>query len=106
MPLRKISVRSSHQASVVVKLTNLHPWPRSVGYGSGVAMSCGVGCRCGSDLVVAVEAGSCSSDLTLRLGTSICYRFGSKIKKKKKKKKKFSIKLSKKQASNQPNRQG
>ena len=25
------------------------PWPLSVGEGSGVAISCGVGCRCGSD---------------------------------------------------------
>ena len=25
------------------------PWPHSVGWGSGVAMSCGVGSRCGSD---------------------------------------------------------
>ena len=27
------------------------PWPRSVGWGSGVAVGCGVGCRCGLDLV-------------------------------------------------------
>ena len=26
-----------------------YPWPRSVGQGSGVAVSCGVGCRHGSD---------------------------------------------------------
>ena len=26
-----------------------HPWPRSVGWGSGVAVSCGVGRRCGLD---------------------------------------------------------
>ena len=26
-----------------------NPWPCSVGYGSGVDMSCGVGCRHGSD---------------------------------------------------------
>jgi len=25
------------------------PWPYSVGWGSGVAMSCGVGCRLSSD---------------------------------------------------------
>ena len=25
------------------------PWPRSVGWGSGVAVCCGVGCRCGSE---------------------------------------------------------
>ena len=28
------------------------PWPRSVGEGSSVAESCGVGRRCGSDLVL------------------------------------------------------
>ena len=28
------------------------PWPRSVGYGSGVAVSCGVGHRCGLDLAL------------------------------------------------------
>ena len=28
------------------------PWPRSVGYGSGVAMNCGVGRRHGSDLAL------------------------------------------------------
>ena len=27
-----------------------NPWPRSMGQGSGVAVSCGVGCRLGSDL--------------------------------------------------------
>ena len=30
----------------------LIPWPCSVGWGSGVALSCGVGCRCSSDLVL------------------------------------------------------
>ena len=29
-----------------------NPWPRSGGWGSGIAMSCGVGHRCGSDLVL------------------------------------------------------
>ena len=28
-----------------------HPWPCSVGEGSSVAVSCDVGCRCGSDPV-------------------------------------------------------
>ena len=27
-------------------------WPPSVGWGSGVAVSCGVGCRCGCDLAL------------------------------------------------------
>ena len=42
--------------------------------GSGIAVSCGVGCRCRlrSDFAVAmVYAGSCSSDSTPSLGTSI-----------------------------------
>ena len=46
--------------------------------GSGVAMSCSVGCRCSSDLVLLwVYVGlSCSSDSTSSLGTSICHRCG------------------------------
>jgi len=32
--------------------TRFDPWPHSVGWGSGVAVSCGVGCRCGSDLAL------------------------------------------------------
>ena len=58
-------------------------------------MSCGIGHRCGLDLAVAVtvaEAGSCSSDLTPRLGTSICCMCGPKksIKKKRKKEREMS----------------
>ena len=26
------------------------PWPLSVAWGSGIAVSCGIGCRCSSDL--------------------------------------------------------
>ena len=45
-------------AQRLTKLTGIHedvrcrfdPWPRSVGEGSGLAVSCGVGCRIGSDL--------------------------------------------------------
>ena len=29
--------------------TRFHPWPRPVGWGSGIAVSCDVGCRWGSD---------------------------------------------------------
>ena len=48
-------------------------------------MSCGLGCRCGLDLVLAVvKAGSYSSDSTPSLGTSICGRCRPKKKKKKK----------------------
>ena len=28
------------------------PWPCSLGWGSGIAVSCGVGCRCGSDFTL------------------------------------------------------
>ena len=72
-------------------LTSIHadadlskdPGPCSVGY--GVAVSCGVGCRHGSGVAVAmVQAGSYSSDLTPSLGTYICHRCGLKKKKKKK----------------------
>ena len=42
----------------------------------------------GSYVVAVVWACSCSSDLTPRLGTSICSRCGHKMQKKKKKKKK------------------
>ena len=44
---------SSRCGSVVNKSNwepcKFHPWPFSVGYRSGVAMSCGVGCRRGLD---------------------------------------------------------
>lgn len=47
----------------------------------GIAMSSSVGRRCGLDLAVAVvKAGSCSSDSTLGLGTSICCGCGAKRK--------------------------
>ena len=56
-----------------------------MGYGSGLAMSCGIGSDvaqvqhcCGYD-----EAGSCSSDLTPSLGTYISHRNGPKKTKKK-----------------------
>ena len=28
------------------------PWPRSVGWGSGLSVGCGVGWRCGSELAL------------------------------------------------------
>ena len=58
-----------------------------MGQGFGVAMSCGVGCRRGSDPCVAVAeavAGSCSYDSTPSLGTFICHKFVLKKPKKKK----------------------
>ena len=27
----------------------MNPWPHSFGQGSGIAVSCGIGCRCGLD---------------------------------------------------------
>ena len=45
---------SSYCGSVVDNLASIHEdavstWSRSVGSGSAVAVSCDVGCRCGSD---------------------------------------------------------
>ena len=57
-------------------------WPHSVGRGSGIAMSGGVGCRCGSDPTL---ASSYNSDSTPSLGTSMCCEFGHKKTEKKKK---------------------
>ena len=34
---------------VSTRMERFNPWPWSVGRGFGLAMSCGVGCRCGSD---------------------------------------------------------
>ena len=52
--LKYAQPRSSHRGSVINKSDKelwgcqFDPWPRSLGQGSGVAESCGVGCRCGS----------------------------------------------------------
>ena len=55
----KVNARcSSRRGSVVNKLDQypwgrgFNPWPYSVGRGSGIAVSCGVGRRCGSDVVL------------------------------------------------------
>ena len=67
-----------------------------MGQGSGIAMNCGAGHRLGSNPCVAVAvAGSCSSDSTCSLGTSICHGCGPK---KKKKNLKFRVKMKKEQA--------
>ena len=58
----------------------------SVGEGSGIAMSCGGGGRCGSDLAVGSD-GSCSCESTPGLGISICCPKKEEGEKKKKKKK-------------------
>ena len=58
MTLKHYCIRSSCRGSVV-STPDYHPsgcgfdpWPRSVGQRSGVAVSCGVGCRRGSDPVL------------------------------------------------------
>ena len=43
---------SSCCGSAETNLTDFNPWPRSVSEGSGIALSCGVGRRCGSDLML------------------------------------------------------
>ena len=67
------------------------PWPCSVGQESSIAMSCDVGHRCGSDLMLLwlwCRPSSCSPNSTPSLGTSIGHGCSPKCKKKKKKKKK------------------
>ena len=75
------------------RLTNprgcrLDPWPRSVGSGSGVAVSCGVGRRPGSDpaLLWLWCRSIYSCDWTPSLGTSICCRCSPKKRTKRRKK--------------------
>ena len=70
----ELNDRSSHHGSAEMNLTSIHentfdPWPRSVGWGPSVAMSCDVG----SGIAVAVvQASSYSFNSTPSLGTSIC----------------------------------
>ena len=56
-------------------------WPHAMGQGSSIAMSCCVGRRRGfvpwTPVAVAM-AGSCTSDSTPSLGTSICHGCGPK----------------------------
>ena len=55
-----------------------------MGQGSGVAVSCGEGCRLSLDSQAAVAvavASSCSSGSTPSLGTSISHKSGPKMKK-------------------------
>ena len=40
------------QIWVVSMRIQVWPWPHSVGWGSSIAIGCGVGCRCSSDLAV------------------------------------------------------
>ena len=65
------------------------PWPPSVGWGSGVAMSCGVGCRHSSDLALQWLWHSLAAVApigSLAQGTSICHGCNPKKQKKERKK--------------------
>ena len=54
--ISKIYLQSSHFASAVMNLNpwglGFHPWPHAVRQGSGIAVSCAVGHRRGSDLAL------------------------------------------------------
>ena len=70
-----------------------NPWPHSVGWQSGVAVHCGIGCRCGLDLALPwlwhrSAAAASIRPLAPSLGTSICHTCSLKKKKKEKKKEK------------------
>ena len=84
---------SRNQTGQHIRGYGLDPWPHSVGWGSGVAVSCGVGrrrCRSQTQLgswVAVAWAGSYSSDSTPSLGTSIYHKYGPKRAKNLKKKK-------------------
>ena len=58
------------------------PWSRSVGLGSGIVMSYGVGCGCGSDLMLLWHRLAAVALIRpLALGTSTCRRCSYKEKK-------------------------
>ena len=84
--LFKIFPRSSHCGSAVTNLTGIHEDVGLIpGFDQCVAVSCGEGCRHGSDLAIAlamVWAGSCSCDSTPSLGTSTYHTSSPKKKKK------------------------
>ena len=73
-------------AQWVKNLTNSHrdPWPRLVGQGSGVAVSCDVGHRYGSDPSWLWCRPAAAAPIHPGLGTSVCCRCSRLIKKKKK----------------------
>ena len=87
--------RSSHcGAAETNRLGTMRMWVQSLASLSGLRVQrclepwCRLQMQFRSHVAVAVvKAGSCSSDSTLSLGTSICQGCGSKKKKKKKKKK-------------------
>ena len=74
-----------------IRLVSMRTWIRSLALlrASGVRHCRELWCRLQTQLgsgvaVAAVEAGSCSSDWTPSLGTSICYRYNPEREKKKK----------------------
>ena len=89
---RKHTNRSSYHGSAETNLTRNHedrglePWPRSVGSGSGVAMNCGVGYRCGLDMMwLWHRLAAVAPVRTPSLGISICRGCSSKKQKRKRK---------------------
>ena len=79
----------------------MDPWPCSVGYGSGVAMGCGMGCRHGLDLALlclwcrpaaVVPIRPLAWDPPYALKRQKTKRQKKKKKKKKRKKKKHNVK--------------
>ena len=73
-----------------------NPWPHSVGRGSGVAMSRGVGHRCGSDpKLIWYMLAAIAPIQPLVWGMSICRMFSPKKHKKKRKEKKKVLARSK-----------
>ena len=65
--------------------------------GSGIQHDCELQCRLqkrlGSCIAMAVQNGSCSSDLTSSLGTSVCHKCSSKKKKKKILQRQWEVKI-------------
>ena len=71
-----------------------HPWPHSGGYGSGVAVSCGVGCRRGSDLALLWLWCSLAALIRLLVWEAL-YAVSEALKRQKTKRKKKSLRKNK-----------
>ena len=77
--------------------TRVNPWPRSVGGGSSVAVSCGIGHRCGSDLgLLWLWCRLAAVGPIQALAWELTYAIGVTLKRKKKKKKSENKKTKKK----------
>ena len=71
------AVAQQKRIPLVSMRLRVQSWPRSVGQGYGVAMSCGVGLRGGLDLALLglwCRPVAYSSDSTSSLGTAMCHR--------------------------------